>query len=73
MKKFHYLSSWRPPRLAGLPDLQLCLHVRVSGMGGLPALFSPLCEQLVELLTLGKVKMCVCRGRAAQWISLEFQ
>lgn len=53
MKKFHYLSSWRPPRLAGLPDLQLRLHVRVSGMGGLPVLFPPLREQLVVLLTLG--------------------
>lgn len=53
MKKFHYLSSRRPPRLAGLPDLQLRLHVRVSGMGGLPVLFPPLREQLVVLLTLG--------------------
>lgn len=34
MKKIHYLSSWRPPRLAGLPDLQLRLHVRVPAWEG---------------------------------------
>lgn len=56
MKKFHYLSSWRPPRLAGLSDLQLRLHVRDSSMGMFPVLFFLLCEPLIVLLTLGEVK-----------------